>query len=135
MKIIMKRNWLLMAVLMIAVAGLTSFKANSAVDEIASLHFSSMVYDFGKIKKGVPVSYDFEFSNPAEENILITKVTASCGCTVTEYTREEVAPGKNGFVQATYNAAKVGVFSKTVSVYHSGSETPIVLTIKGEVVE
>ena len=131
----MKKNWLLMSVLVIAVAGLTSFKANTPAEETARLLFNAMVYDFGEIKKGIPVSYDFEFSNPANENILITKVAASCGCTVTDYTKEEVAPGKAGFVKATYNAAKAGAFSKTVSVYHSGSETPIVLTIKGEVVD
>jgi len=130
----MKTNILLSAVLFVTFIGLSGF---SAVDDNAgkSVTFSAMVYDFGKITKGRPVSNSFEFRNTAGESITITKVTASCGCTVTDYTRESVEAGKSGYVKATYNAAKAGVFSKTVSVFHSGTETPIVLTIKGEVVE
>ncbi len=131
----MKKNLILATVLMIAVLGLSSFNTNNPGNATASMSFSSMIYDFGKVEKGAPVSHNFEFSNPASESIRITKVSASCGCTVTDYTREEVAPGAKGFVKATYNAAKAGAFSKTVSVYHNASETPVVLTIKGEVVE
>lgn len=131
----MKKNLILAVALMITAFGLSSFNTNNSADATASMSFSSMVYDFGKVDKGVPVSHNFEFTNPASDNILITKVVASCGCTVTDYTREEVTPGGKGFVKATYNAAKAGAFSKTVSVYHNASETPIILTIKGEVVE
>jgi hypothetical protein len=38
-------------------------------------------------------------------------------------------------VKATYNAAKAGVFSKTVTISANTSESSVLLTIKGEVVE
>lgn len=131
----MKKNLIVTLVLMVTIMGLSSFNGSTSHDETARMSFSSMTYDFGQLQKGVPASHSFEFSNPADENIMITKVSASCGCTVTDYTKAEVAPGERGFVKATYNAAKAGVFSKTVSVYHNASEAPIILTIKGEVVE
>lgn len=127
----MKRSLILMSALAVVVFSLSSFSLNNT----ATLSFAGLAYDFGQVKKGVPVSHDFEFTNPAGQDILITKVTASCGCTVTDYTKDAVAPGKSGFVKATYNAAKTGAFTKTVTVHHNGSETPIILTIKGEVVE
>ena len=40
-----------------------------------------------------------------------------------------------GFVSATYNAAKAGQFTKTVSVNANTDESVVQLTIKGEVVE
>ncbi len=126
----MKKNIVAFAGLVIAIVALSSFHPPKE-----SLTFKSMVYDFGKIEKGSPASHDFDFTNPASEAIVITKVAASCGCTVTDYTKGSIDSGSQGFVKATYNAAKAGAFKKTVSVYHSGSETPIVLTIQGEVVE
>jgi hypothetical protein len=67
--------------------------------------------------------------------LVITSVQASCGCTVTKYTKEAITPGSSGFVTATYNAAHVGVFTKTVTVNANTEGGPVLLTIKGEVVE
>ena len=60
---------------------------------------------------------------------------ASCGCTVTKYSKDPISPGSSGYVTATYNAAKVGVFTKTVTVNANTDGNPVVLTIKGEVIE
>jgi hypothetical protein len=126
----MKKNIVVLGGLIVAFVAFSSFRP---ADE--SLTFKAMVYDFGQIEKGAPAAHTFDFTNPSGEAITITKVLASCGCTVTDYSRGEIGSGAEGFVKATYNAAKPGVFSKTVSVYHSASERPIILTIKGEVVE
>ena len=130
----MKKNIILMTGLAIAFLALSGFH-NSKPSADETLAFTALVYDFGAITKGAPADHTFNFTNPSGESITITKVAASCGCTVTDYTKGSIESGSDGFVKATYNAAKVGVFSKTVSVYHSASEAPIVLTIKGEVVE
>jgi hypothetical protein len=66
---------------------------------------------------------------------VITTVQASCGCTVTEYSKDPIAPGEKGFVKATYNAAKTGSFQKTVTVNANTEEGVVQLIIKGEVVE
>lgn len=96
---------------------------------------SGKLHDFGKIKKGVPVTKLFEFVNSGTETLKISKVKGSCGCTVTDYTKENIAPGEKGMVKATYNAAKIGTFSKTVTVTANTPEGNVVLHIKGEVVE
>lgn len=91
------------------------------------------VYDFGDLKKGVPVSHDFSFVNTTKQTVLITNVKASCGCTATNYTKTPIKPGEKGTVTATYNAASPGAFSKTVTVSLNENEVPKVLTIKGKV--
>jgi len=35
----------------------------------------------GKIKQGVPVTYDFAFKNVSKQPVVIESATASCGCT------------------------------------------------------
>ncbi len=97
--------------------------------------WNEVVYDFGEIKKGTPVSHDFSFTNTTKQTVLITNVKASCGCTATNYTKTPVKPGEKATVTATYNAATAGNFSKTVTVSLNENEVPKVLTIKGKVID
>ena len=103
--------------------------------EAAAFNWTSTTFDFGKIKAGVPVSHEFTFTNSGNAALIIASVQASCGCTVTEYTKDPINPGGKGKVKATYNAAKAGQFSKTVTVNANTEDAVIQLTIKGEVVE
>jgi hypothetical protein len=103
----------------------------------ATADFSWVVttYDFGKIKVNKPATHEFRFTNSGDAPLVISSVQASCGCTVTDYSKDPIAPGAEGYVKATYNAAKVGVFSKTVTVNANAEESVVQLTIKGEVIE
>lgn len=101
----------------------------------AAFLWRATTYDFGKIKAGVPVTYQFGFSNTGMVPLIITSVKASCGCTITAYTKDPVEKGATGFVSAKYDAAKPGKFSKTVAVYANTAEGMVQLTITGEVVE
>lgn len=104
-------------------------------DPTAAFHWANTTYDFGKTKVGKPVSYEFRFKNTGLLPLVISSVKASCGCTVTAYTKEPVEHGASGIVSATYNAAKVGTYSKTVAVTANTLGGVIHLTIKGEIVE
>jgi hypothetical protein len=107
---------------------------NKLNPENALFAWTTTTFDFGQIKVGVPVSYEFEFTNSGEIPLVISTVQASCGCTVTSYTKEPIEPGGKGFVKATYNAASTGQFTKTVTVNANTEDGIATLTIKGEVV-
>ncbi len=112
-----------------------TFEAAPAKDaQGPKFKWGETTHDFGKIPKDNPVTYDFTFTNTGTAPIIISKVQGSCGCTVTSYTEEPVAPGKKGFVKAVFNAAAMGAFNKSISVtanVEGGTER---LFIKGEVV-
>jgi hypothetical protein len=91
------------------------------------------VHDFGKIPLSKPVTHEFRFKNSGNAPLIISSVQASCGCTVTDYSKDPIAPGAEGFVKATYDAAKAGVFTKTVTVNANSEESVVRLMIKGEV--
>ena len=80
--------------------------------------FDKTVHDFGEFnEENGMVTCTFNFTNDGGSPLVITNVTTSCGCTVPEWTKEPVSPGKKGYVKATYNPLRrPGVFSKTVSV-------------------
>ena len=90
-------------------------------------------HEFGAIAQNKPVTAEFKFTNTGNAPLVIQAAQGSCGCTVPEYTKEPVAPGKTGVVKATFNAAAVGPFTKTVTLTSNAGTTPVVLTIKGEV--
>ncbi|MFN8244860.1 MAG: DUF1573 domain-containing protein [Ferruginibacter sp.] len=90
-------------------------------------------YDFGEISQGKPVSVEFEFTNSGNEAILVSDVVTSCGCTAPDYPKEPIAPGKSSKIKVTYNAASLGVFSKTIAVNFQDPGLKKVLNIKGTV--
>lgn len=101
----------------------------------AGFNWANTSFDFGKTRAGIPVSYEFRFTNTGMAPLVISSVKASCGCTVTAYTKDPVEKGGSGFVRATYDAAEPGKYSKTVTVYANTPEGMVLLTIKGEITE
>jgi hypothetical protein len=108
---------------------------NPLMADDAAFAWRATTFNFGKIKKDKAVTHEFTFTNSGKAALVVTSVQASCGCTVAQYSKDPIEPGGEGFVKATYNAAKTGVFTKTVTVNANTPEGVVVLTIKGEVVE
>lgn len=92
-------------------------------------------HDFGKITEGEKVSHRFTFKNTGSNPLLMTMVKPSCGCTASNWSKEEIAPGGEGFVDLEFNSAgKSGVQRKNVTVYLNAEPIMQYLTFMGEVV-
>ncbi|WP_027000927.1 DUF1573 domain-containing protein [Eisenibacter elegans] len=112
----------------------TSPKTAGDTAAAPSFKWTKTVHDFGQIKQGAPQTAIFEFTNIGNSPLILSAVNPSCGCTVPEYTKDPIAPGKTGTIKATYNAAAMGNFNKSITVMSNVGE-PVVLFIKGEVVQ
>jgi len=99
------------------------------------LKFSETQHDFGVFKEEAGrQTFNFIVTNTGNQPLVIQKVTASCGCTTPEWTRQPIAPGGQGKVTAIYDPAnRPGVFDKTLTVYKNTKPASTTLTIKGEV--
>jgi hypothetical protein len=95
--------------------------------------FHELKYDFGKIKQGVPTTFDFEFKNVTDKPLVVESASASCGCTTPKWPQAPVMAGKKEKINVGYNAAGAGAFSKTITVKLAGVDAPVTLTITGEV--
>ncbi len=100
----------------------------------AAVEWRSTQHNFGEIVLSVPVTATFTFKNTGTAPVLLTQVQGSCGCTATTYPKEAIQPGKSAAITATYNAANLGSFNKTVTVTTSAGGDPQVLTLRGTVV-
>jgi hypothetical protein len=99
---------------------------------IENMYFKNPIYDFGTIQEGPTAEHEFEFTNTGKEPIIISNVSASCGCTTPSYSKDPVLPGKKGTIKAIYNTqGRVAPFTKTITITSNAGIK--VLTIKGEV--
>jgi hypothetical protein len=101
--------------------------------EATTIEFIESEHDFGTINEGQIVEYDFKFKNTGTHPLVIADAKASCGCTIPEWTKDPVLPGKEGTLKVKYNSTgKDGKIHKTVSVF--ANTTPEVTTIDINVV-
>lgn len=103
--------------------------------QLKQLQFREEIYDFGKVEEeGGPAVHQFDFTNAGTRPIRILSVKASCGCTTPDWSKEPVAPGRAGFIQASFNPkGRPGYFNKSLTVMTDFDSNPIVLQIKGHV--
>ena len=108
------------------------------------IKFENTTYDFGKIKEeGGKVTGKFIFTNVGNEPLELTNVRPGCGCTAANYTKGAIAPGEQGYIEATYNPYnRPGAFNKNIRVTtneprftENEKATPHMIFIKGEVIK
>ncbi len=113
----------------------TAENPNAENKNITEITFNENMYDFGTIKEGELVNYKFKFTNTGKAPLLITNASASCGCTVPNWPKEPIGPGKTGEIDVTFNSeGKPNHAEKTVTVTANTSPMNTILLIKGEVI-
>ena len=105
--------------------------AQKTVADIAK--FTSETVDLGKIKQSVPATATFTVTNIGTEPLIIEQASPTCGCTIGDYTKSPIAPGKTGSITATYNAAAANHFDKHLTVKFAGVDETKSITITGDV--
>lgn len=81
------------------------------------MEFDKKMHDFGNIKAGEKVSYSFRFVNRGRRNLIIQNASGSCGCTVPDFPKQPIPPGREGFIRVLFNSeGKNGVQEKQVTV-------------------
>ena len=109
---------------------------NSTIKNIKSpqIKFTETVHDYGEIELNGDGTCEFKFSNEGKETLLLSNVRSSCGCTVPAWPKTPIKKGEEAAIKVKYNTARAGSFNKSITVYSNGSEQPVILRIKGTVV-
>lgn len=90
--------------------------------------------DFGKIEEGENLNVTFRFKNTGTKPLVISNVTAGCGCTVPETPKKPYAPGETGEIKASFNSTnKVGANSKQVNVFANTDPSMTTLVFRVDV--
>ena len=99
----------------------------------ATITFTQTQHDFGTLQQNQKAECNFSFSNPGKEPLLIQNVISSCGCTVPGWPKQPIKPGGKGKISIKYDTAYPEAFSKSITVYYNGKNSPVHLKIKGSV--
>ncbi len=111
------------------------FSFFNSFSQESDIVFETPEYNFGDIQENKgKVSHKFSFTNNGKESIRILTVKPSCGCTTPNWSKDEIKPGKKGFIIAEYNPkGRPGVFRKSLSVITNDNRRSLIF-IKGKVV-
>ena len=72
--------------------------------------------DFGKVIEGEKVHLEFKIKNSGTGNLIISKASASCGCTSLEYPERVLEEGESDVVNVTFDSkGRVGNQTKKIT--------------------
>lgn len=92
------------------------------------------VVDCGQVEYNVPVTAEFDLINNGNKSLRISEVQTSCGCMVADYPQQAIQSGEKFLVRVTFDSRQMGHFDKFADVCTEGSDTPLMLRMKGVVV-
>ena len=118
---------------LLALTSVTTLFAQKKIADVAKLNTET--FDFGKVKQNVPPTATFIVTNISSEPLIIEAANPTCGCTISDYTKSPIAPGKTGTIKATYNAANIGAIHKTLTVKFAGIDELKSINLAGEVLD
>ncbi len=101
----------------------------------AEIKTDIQTYDFGIIAEADGLaSHSFTIQNTGKDPLVITRITASCGCTQPEWTKAPIEPGKTGSVKISYNPkGRPGPFHKSIAIHSNAKNGRMNLYVKGNV--
>jgi len=84
--------------------------------EYTTIQWVDSAVDFGTAKMGETVNIVFRCRNTGNKALYLYEVRPGCGCTVADYTKTPIAPGKEGEINARFDTKKShpGMVNKTI---------------------
>jgi len=109
-------------------------KAKPKPKKRSKIAFNETSHQFGTIKQGDVVKYDFKFKNKGNAPLVIKNVDVSCGCTFPSYPFIPIEPGKEGTIGVTFDSkGKIGPQKPTITVVTNGRPRTLKLNLQGVV--
>ena len=96
----------------------------------AVIAFAETSHDFGDLVQGQKVEYIFKFKNSGTEPLIVKEVITTCGCTATEWSKQPIAPNKEGEIKATFNSdGKMGRQNKVITILSNATNNMATVSI------
>ncbi len=107
-------------------------ETTSSVNELAkdTINYTNVqwlddtIQEMGKIIEGQELEVAFRFKNIGKNPLIVSNVSAQCGCTIPETPKEPIAPGKEGVIKAKFNSANRGGSLNSKEVYVDANTIP-----------
>jgi hypothetical protein len=95
------------------------------------IEFEKLVHDYGQVVQGANGDAEFKFRNVGSEPLVLSNVSASCGCTVPSWTRDPIMPGEEGVISVRYtNMHIIGNIGRAITVLSNSVEGADRITLR-----
>lgn len=111
--------------MMLAMAG--SMLAQSLTPAVPTVECGQLLFR-------APSSLTLSLTNTSSATTHIKKVDTGCGCTIANFSKNDIPAGQEAQVTLTFDAKQLGHFERTVMIYDAASEAPALITVRGQVV-
>jgi hypothetical protein len=112
----------------------TAMPSETPSGPTTTVSFSEERFNFGTVAAGEKVQHNFKIKNTGKEPLIITNASSSCGCTVPEWPKEPIAPGKSGEIKVVFDSnGKSGAQSKRVTIVSNTNPPESFLYLEGDV--
>lgn len=110
--------------------------AYSQKSNTPAIRFDISEFDFGKVdENGGNITHRFNFTNTGQSPLVINNVNVTCGCTTSGWSKEPIAPGGKGYIDANFNPkGRPGKFTRSYTVLSNAENNQLVLKLTGEVI-
>ncbi|TAF77975.1 MAG: DUF1573 domain-containing protein [Bacteroidetes bacterium] len=131
----MKKIALLTGLFLAIVFGSNAQTTETPAENLGEIEFEKISQEFGDIKQGQVVNATFKFKNKGKSPVILSNVQTTCGCTVPQWTRDPIAPGKTAEINATFNSSgKMGQQNKVITVFSNAKNSQTQVSIVCNVV-
>lgn len=98
--------------------------------------FDNTHHNFGNVHEGDVVEYSFKFTNTGDGDLLIADASATCGCTIPQYPKYPIPPGKSDYIPVQFNTSgKHDQQTKTITIEANTTPAETQITISAFVLE
>ena len=75
------------------------------INKMPEITFEETEFETGKISQGEVVNFVYKFKNTGNAPLILSEVSASCGCTVAKnYPKGKILPGEGGEIAVEFNS-------------------------------
>jgi signal peptidase I len=130
------------ALIMIVVIGFVYRKPkdakykNSKIDKVqTNIKVDTAFIDLGDVKQYSPIHGKYVLHNNGNSDFRVENIMTNCFCTQSEYSKSPVKPKDSTLIVLKYDSTRAGTFQSTGIVFSSAIPKPVLLVLRGNVIE
>lgn len=102
-----------------------------------SIQIEEKVFNFSEITVGTKIEHAFTLTNAGKSDLIIRKISPSCGCTTVNPDKSVIKPGESTSMKVIFNSAgKIGTQNKSITIItNDPMKSREILWVKGNVVK
>ena len=95
----------------------TTKKSQSGTVNGPRIEIQPESHDFGNVQQNLKLIKEFALTNTGDEDLIISRISTSCGCTAALTAEKVVKPGKSTSLKVTFETRRYkGAIQRSVSI-------------------